>query len=237
MVRGCKRLILKDHIPALQNRPARNVRSDLNNLSQKLFQINLSMLSVSTSLTKLADIHQCLEHPFQGFPLIREDVLVFLDGRKVHEDAQNSKPPKVIVDEDVIATDTTLLLQRQFATLFNLPVSATRSRIGHCLYDSRRQREKGGLLLISLIVKRNKLYVNAMMACILTAVAIKDYLKTLDWEVLPHPSYSPDVAPSHYHLFRSMAHALSEQRFTSYEDTRNWVDSWIASKNKKFFRL
>jgi len=68
------------------------------------------------------------------------------------------------------------------------------------------------------------------------AVPVKNYLKTLDWEVLPHPPYSPDIAPSDYHLFRSMAHALSEQRFTTYEDTKNWVDTWIASKDKEFFR-
>ncbi|GBP21790.1 hypothetical protein EVAR_10969_1 [Eumeta japonica] len=29
----------------------------------------------------------------------------------------------------------------------------------------------------------------------------------------------------------------SEQRFTSYEDTKNWVDSWIASKDKEFSDL
>ncbi|GBP19144.1 Mariner Mos1 transposase [Eumeta japonica] len=61
------------------------------------------------------------------------------------------------------------------------------------------------------------------------AVPVKNYLKTLDWEVLPHLPYSPDTAPSDYHLFQSMAHALSEQRFTSYEDTENWIDLWIAS--------
>ncbi|GBP11540.1 Kinesin-like protein Klp61F [Eumeta japonica] len=65
------------------------------------------------------------------------------------------------------------------------------------------------------------------------AVLVKNYLKTLDWEVLRHPPYSPDIAPSDYHLFRSMAHALSEQLFTSYEDSKNWVDSWIASKGKE----
>ncbi|GBO99542.1 Mariner Mos1 transposase [Eumeta japonica] len=69
------------------------------------------------------------------------------------------------------------------------------------------------------------------------AVPVKNYLKTFDWEVLPQPPYSPDIAPSDYHLFRSMAHALSEQRFTSYEDTKDWVDSWIVSKDKEFFRL
>ncbi|GBP18807.1 Mariner Mos1 transposase [Eumeta japonica] len=69
------------------------------------------------------------------------------------------------------------------------------------------------------------------------AVPVKNYLKTLDCEVLPHPPYSPDIAPSDCHLFQSMAHALSEQRFTLYENTKRWGDSRIASKDKEFFRL
>ena len=68
------------------------------------------------------------------------------------------------------------------------------------------------------------------------ASAVKTYLETLKWEVLPHPPYSPDIAPSDYHLFRSMTHGLAEQHFTSYEDTKKWVDSWIASKDVSFFR-
>ncbi|GBP41947.1 Mariner Mos1 transposase [Eumeta japonica] len=69
------------------------------------------------------------------------------------------------------------------------------------------------------------------------AVTVKYYLKTLGSKVPPHSPYSPDIAPSDYHLFRSVAHALSEQRFTSYEDTKPRVDSWITSKDKEFFRL
>ncbi|GFV74163.1 mariner Mos1 transposase [Trichonephila clavipes] len=65
---------------------------------------------------------------------------------------------------------------------------------------------------------------------------VKTYLETLKWEVLCHPLYSPDLAPSDYHLFRSMAHGLADQHFRSYEEVKNWVDSWITSKDDQFFQ-
>ncbi|GFV05328.1 mariner Mos1 transposase [Trichonephila clavipes] len=40
----------------------------------------------------------------------------------------------------------------------------------------------------------------------------------LQWDVLSHQLYSPDIAPSDYHLFRSMTHDLVQQHFTSYEE-------------------
>jgi len=60
-------------------------------------------------------------------------------------------------------------------------------------------------------------------------------LETLNWEVLPHPAYSPDLAPSDYHLFSSMRHALPERHFNSYENVRKWLDEWFASKDEEFF--
>ncbi|GBP34769.1 Mariner Mos1 transposase [Eumeta japonica] len=53
------------------------------------------------------------------------------------------------------------------------------------------------------------------------AKVVKTYLETLKWEVLPQPPYSPDVAPSAYHLFRSMAHSLVDQHFRSSEEIKN----------------
>ena len=50
------------------------------------------------------------------------------------------------------------------------------------------------------------------------AKPVKTYLETLKWEVISHPPYSPDIAPSDYYLFRSMEHGLADQQFRSYED-------------------
>ena len=65
---------------------------------------------------------------------------------------------------------------------------------------------------------------------------VKTYLETLKWEVLPHPPYSPDIAPSDYYLFRSMTHVLADQQCRSSEDIEKWLDSWIASKDEHFYR-
>ncbi|UYV73361.1 hypothetical protein LAZ67_10002852 [Cordylochernes scorpioides] len=68
------------------------------------------------------------------------------------------------------------------------------------------------------------------------AKVVKETLEALQWDVLPHPLYSPDIAPLDYHMFRSMTHGLAEQHFTSYEEAKNWVNVWIASKYEEFFR-
>jgi len=51
-----------------------------------------------------------------------------------------------------------------------------------------------------------------------TAKPVKETLKSLGWDILPHRPYSPDLAPSDYHLFASMGHALAEQHFSNFED-------------------
>lgn len=68
-----------------------------------------------------------------------------------------------------------------------------------------------------------------------TAKSTKDTIKALEWEVLPHPPYSPDLAPSDYHLFRSMAHGLADQHFANYEEVAKWLETWLASKGEKFY--
>ena len=66
------------------------------------------------------------------------------------------------------------------------------------------------------------------------AKVVKETLEALNWDVLPHLPYSPDIAPSDYHLFRTISYGLDKQHFTSYKEAKNWVDSWIASKDEEF---
>ena len=67
------------------------------------------------------------------------------------------------------------------------------------------------------------------------AIPVKNYLKNSGWEVLPHPPYIRDFAPSDYHLFRSMQNALTGIRFTSEQGIKNCLDSFLAAKPAHFF--
>ena len=62
------------------------------------------------------------------------------------------------------------------------------------------------------------------------AKPVKTYLETLKWEVT-HPTYSPDIAPSGYHLFQSMAHGLAYQHLRSYEEVKK-ID-WFMDRLKR----
>ena len=64
---------------------------------------------------------------------------------------------------------------------------------------------------------------------------VKDTLMALGWEVLPHPAYSPDIAPTDFHLFRKMQNELSDVRFKTFEEVHKWVDDFLASQDETFF--
>ncbi|GBM45009.1 Mariner Mos1 transposase [Araneus ventricosus] len=65
--------------------------------------------------------------------------------------------------------------------------------------------------------------------------SVKNMLKNVAWEVLSNPLCSPDLAPSDFHLFRSMGHTLSQQHFRMYYNVVQWIIDWFASKERKKF--
>lgn len=64
------------------------------------------------------------------------------------------------------------------------------------------------------------------------ANATQSHIKdVLGWEQIVHPPYSPDLAPSDFHLFRSMKNHLRGVRFQNNADLENWLTNFFESKN------
>ena len=60
-------------------------------------------------------------------------------------------------------------------------------------------------------------------------------IEEFGWEVLAHPPYSPDLAPSDYHLFLSLKDNLRDVTFKSLEDAEKWVKEFFESKQDSFY--
>ena len=60
-------------------------------------------------------------------------------------------------------------------------------------------------------------------------------LLQLGWEVLFHPPYSPDIAPSDFHLFWSLQNSLNGKNFHSLEGYKRHLEQFFAQKDKKFW--
>ena len=69
-----------------------------------------------------------------------------------------------------------------------------------------------------------------------TANITKAAIQELGWEVIPHPPYSPDLAPSDFHLFRSLSNNLRGISFNNDAALQNWLDDFFTSKPPDFFR-
>ena len=62
-------------------------------------------------------------------------------------------------------------------------------------------------------------------------------LLQLGWEVLIHPPYSPDIAPSDFHLFWSLQNSLNGKNVSSLEDCKRHLEQFFAQKDKKFWEV
>ena len=62
-----------------------------------------------------------------------------------------------------------------------------------------------------------------------------EHIVKLGWTVLPHPSYSPDLVPSDFHLFRPMKDGLCGQHFPSNNVVIAAVKQWTTSAGADFY--
>jgi transposase len=68
-----------------------------------------------------------------------------------------------------------------------------------------------------------------------TARATIDALETLKFEVRSHPPCSPDLVPSDFHFLPHLKRDLKGTHFTSDDEVKQAVTSWIKQRTPQFF--
>ena len=101
--------------------------------------------------------------------------------------------------------------------------SALLAKLRSTLAKKRRGKLQKGILLLhdNTPAHRSKMAVH----------------KSMQWgfKILPHPSYSPDLAPSDFFLFPSLKKHLKGQRFHSNKDVIFAVEEWFESHPKSYY--
>jgi len=67
------------------------------------------------------------------------------------------------------------------------------------------------------------------------ALATHKKLTYLDFHCLDHPPYSPDLAPSDYHLFPGLKKQLKGRHFSSDAVVVAAAETWLDGQRSEFF--
>ena len=60
-------------------------------------------------------------------------------------------------------------------------------------------------------------------------------LSGMGFELIPHPTYSPDLAPSDYFLFPNLKKDIRGRHFRSNKEVMAAVEEWVRDKDPGFF--
>jgi histone-lysine N-methyltransferase SETMAR len=61
-------------------------------------------------------------------------------------------------------------------------------------------------------------------------------LEELGWDLMEHPPYSPDIAPSDFYLFRCLQNHLDGGKFNGSEEVKKEVQDFFNAKTPDFFK-
>ena len=63
-----------------------------------------------------------------------------------------------------------------------------------------------------------------------TSMRTREAITSFGWTTLPHPPYSPDLAPSHYHFFGAMKKSLRGKHYENDEKVKTSVKKWLCEQ-------
>ena len=67
------------------------------------------------------------------------------------------------------------------------------------------------------------------------AKSTRQKLLGLGWITIPHPPYSPDLAPTDYHLYRSLSNYLREKKFNDESQIKTDLLNFFDQKIQVFY--
>ena len=67
------------------------------------------------------------------------------------------------------------------------------------------------------------------------AKSVRQKILQHDQELLPHPSYSPDLVPSDYNLLRRLSNHLRDQTFNKESEVKSFLDNFFSFQPKEFY--
>jgi hypothetical protein len=78
-----------------------------------------------------------------------------------------------------------------------------------------------------------RLHVNAQPH---TSLSTREAIVKMWWTVLPQPAFSPDLAPSNYHLFGPVKYALIERHFGDGNELKGSFRDVLRSRCREFYK-
>ena len=105
-------------------------------------------------------------------------------------------------------------------------------------YCSQSDRLKAALDEKCLeLVNRKRITFHQDNARLHVSLMTRQKLLQLGWEVLIHPLYSPDIAPSDFNLFRSLQNSLNGKNFNPWKTVKGIWNSSLLKKIKSFGKM
>ena len=106
-----------------------------------------------------------------------------------------------------------------------------------CRFSWKRNNNKLSMLLWNsyCIKKKNRTDWNKKWNTS-SSVATRDPIQLLEFSVLPHSTYSPDLTPSDFHLFPKLKGHLKGQRCSCDEEVKSAVRKWFQKQDTSFFK-
>ena len=69
-----------------------------------------------------------------------------------------------------------------------------------------------------------------------TSGQTREKIALFRWKILPHPPYSPGLAPSDYHLFGPLKRHLKGNSYDGDNEIKTAVTTWLKQQPEEFYR-